>query len=362
LDQVASLYQSVFRAPRGASASPPGLRAYFERTLVCQPWADPDLPSLVYEGSDGRILGFIGAHVRHLKFNGVPLRLVCSGQLVADPEARGVGAILLRELLNGPQDVTITDGATSTVAEMWGRLTGDVASLRSVAWIRPFRPARAFGNLFLRHIGHEGWYPAARPVLSAFDRPVERRLKPDAPKGVTAAEELTPDDFLTYLPSVTKGLVLHVDYDVPYLRWLFAEMEQVRSRGPLARRLVRRGDEVIGWYVAYLPPGGLGQTQQVAAAPGAADAVIARLFFDAAEAGVAALSGRFEPALFEPLLRRHCVPRPTARALIHTNDPVVRCAVEQGKALLTRMDGEWWMGHHLEDVATITDIPRRQLR
>jgi GNAT superfamily N-acetyltransferase len=352
LDQVVSLYQSVFRTPRGRTDSPPALRAYFERTLVRQPWADPDLPSLVYEGPDGRVLGFIGAHVRRLKLDGEPLRLVCAGQLVSDPAAqrRGVGAILLRALLKGPQDVTITDGGTPTVAEMWGRLTGEVgASLRSVAWIRPFRPACALGDRFFRQIGHEDWYPAVLPVLGAFDRLVKRRLEPDAPAGVDAGEELTPGALLSHLPAVTEGLQLHVDYDRPYLEWLFDEMEQVRSRGPLARRLVRRGDAVIGWYVAYLPPNGLGQTLQVAALPGAVDAVVERLFFDAAEAGVAALAGRLEPALFEPLLKRHCVLRQVARALVHSSDPAVRCAVERGRALLTRMDGEWWMGYPLED-------------
>ena len=35
-------------------------------------------------------------------------------------------------------------------------------------------------------------------------------------------------------------------------------------------------------------------------------------------------------------------------ALIHARDPEVLHAVQAGRALLTRLEGEWWMGHHLE--------------
>ena len=48
LPQVASLFESVMRS--GGRTPPPLLAAYFERTLLDNPWADPEIPSLVYEG------------------------------------------------------------------------------------------------------------------------------------------------------------------------------------------------------------------------------------------------------------------------------------------------------------------------
>jgi hypothetical protein len=35
-------------------------------------------------------------------------------------------------------------------------------------------------------------------------------------------------------------------------------------------------------------------------------------------------------------------------ALIHSRNIDLLHAVQSGRALLTRLDGEWWMGHHLE--------------
>ena len=50
-------------------------------------------------------------------------------------------------------------------------------------------------------------------------------------------------------------------------------------------------------------------------------------------------------------------------ALINSRDPEVLHAVRAGRALLTRLEGEWWMGHHLEPfsgaAAASEDPPRR---
>jgi hypothetical protein len=77
LPTVASLFEAVMRS-RGRQP-PPRLAAYFARTWLDHPWADPEIPSLVYETPDGRILGFVGAHVRRLTFDGRPVRMVCPG-------------------------------------------------------------------------------------------------------------------------------------------------------------------------------------------------------------------------------------------------------------------------------------------
>src|SRR5215208_4444216 len=97
LPAVGDLYELVMRS--GRRRAPPGLPSYFERTMLDQPWADPGLPSLVYEGPGGRLLGFIGSHVRRARLDGRAIRVRCAGQLVSDPaeRRRGVGALLLRE-------------------------------------------------------------------------------------------------------------------------------------------------------------------------------------------------------------------------------------------------------------------------
>jgi hypothetical protein len=72
------------------------------------------------------------------------------------------------------------------------------------------------------------------------------------------------------------------------------------------------------------------------------------LFHDARANGSAALRGRLETRLLEPLARRRCILRYGGGFLVHSRDSRLLNAIAYGKALITRMDGEWWMGHHTE--------------
>ena len=56
---------------------------------------------------------------------------------------------------------------------------------------------------------------------------------------------------------------------------------------------------------------------QIAAVKGELGTVLDCLFVDAWHSGAAAIEGRLEPALYEPLSRRRCVLRCT-RALFHS--------------------------------------------
>jgi GNAT superfamily N-acetyltransferase len=344
---VAQLYQREVRA--SGSPPPAALVGCFERTLLDQPWSDPEIPSLVYEDDDGRVLGFVGAHVRRARLEGAEIRVVCAAQLLADPSVRrrGVGAVLLRDLLGGAQELSITDGATATVVAVWERLGGRTRFLQSIAWARVFRPAGAAARLLegrrRRMASH-----LLRPVATALDPVVHRRTRPGAPGDVDPPEELTVPMVLEHVGEVAARTRVRVDYDTPFLEWLFREMEAVSARGELVRRAVRRRGRLVGWYVAYLPRGGIGEAMQIAAVERGVETVLDCLFTDAWQRGVTALQGRLEPPLFEPLLERRCLLRWAERALAHSRDPEIAAAVAAGDAMLTRMDGEWWMGHHLD--------------
>src|SRR5712691_2027348 len=149
LPGVATLYEQVVRS--GTRSPPPRLAEYFERTFFEYPWADPEIPSLVYEDAGGRIVGFLGSHVRRLRLDGHPTRLACGGQLVVEPDVRttAVGAFLFRAYLAGPQDITITDGANESVRRMWAASGGETALLKSMVWTRTLRPIRYGGDYIL---------------------------------------------------------------------------------------------------------------------------------------------------------------------------------------------------------------------
>ena len=339
LPHVASLYELVMRS--GSRVAAPGLAEHLGRLLLDHPWVDAEIPSLVYESGRGEIVGLLGSHVRRGAFDGKPIRMACSGELVADSErgAPGVGALLLRRYLSGPQELTFTDGATDEVRALWETLGGSVNPLGSVGWMRVFRPA-GLGLAARRRSG--GLRAPLRAIARPFDSAARRSLVPVEPKG--SHEALTPALMLEH---ADREVRVRPDYDESFLGWLFAEMEAVKARGRLRRRLVRGVDGAVrGWFVYYLQPGGLSEVQAVVGD------VMDHLLWDAADGGSAAVRGRLEPSLISRVRGRGFWLRATEWQLVHSRDDQLRAAVALGDATLTRMEGEWWMGPHLESVGS----------
>jgi hypothetical protein len=164
------------------------------------------------------------------------------------------------------------------------------------------------------------------------------------------AERLTPSVLLDHLAVVANKVRLSLSYDSAYLKWLFAELSAVRTRGELVGSLIRdpRRRRVLGWYVYYLLPGGVSQVVQVAAAERDVGPVLDHLFHHASQGGSSIVRGRVEPALLEPLTRRRTRLRYTGMALMYSHQQSILGAIATGDCL-SRMDGEWWMGHHLLD-------------
>jgi hypothetical protein len=369
LNAVAALYQRVMRP--GVPTALPELRAFFERTLLDQPWADPELPSLVGV-QDGEIVAFLGSHVRRLSLNGRPGRLACSGQLVVEPSARNraMGALLLKRYMSGPQDVTITDGATDTVRAIWERLGGETAYLRCIDWVRVLRPWGAARAAVARSRSAHGAGPLGSSITRQLDRmtlPAARlalevaRSRRGAQRGRTrvpgsagsrpqpvTTEPLSPRDLADHVGALGDRLRLHVAYDEMFAGWLLGEVGRLKERGRLVARTVRDLRGVVGWFIYFLQPGGLSPVLQIGAPDESrAGTVIDALIDDAREGGAAVVHGRVEPMLLGPLASRRTMLHHTAGALIHARDPATAATAVSRHALLTRLEGEWWMGPHL---------------
>jgi len=358
LPQVVRLYEQIMRG----GVPQPGLVGFFERTLLDHPWADPEIPSLVYAEEDGTILGFVASSVRRMRFDGQPIRLGCSGHLLSHPDARkrAVGALLLRSYLDGPQDLTVSDGSTETVRRIWQGLGGDTVYLGCLSYIQVFRPWRLSADYLLNRPSLKTLEAVLGPVSSGLDAVTTllggRVLSPPKPEGSTRS--LTPALMLEHLPTVTASLRLHPDYDETYLEWLFGELAQVADRGTLwtageGRRSVRRGPlwaelverdgRALGWYVCHLRRGGFCRVLQVAAGEREVDTVFAHLAYRARERGASALYGRIEPGIFGPISTgRSLIRVHEGRLLAHARDRAILDALYSGRALLTRLDGEWW--------------------
>ncbi len=346
LPQVASLVE--LRLGSGSSTPSPGLEELLERTLLDQPWADPEIPSLVYvENSSPRLIrGFIASQVRRMRFDGQPIRVACVSHLVVDPRLRmPAGALLMRRMLHGSQELTLSDTGGEMTSEMWERLGGERVYAGCLRWFRLVRPWSyvTHQRLHLR-LGLAGGAGrasgAASRWLDASSRLTQHgRFRPRLP--TSTAEPLSPATLLEHLPSVTAGLRLVPAYDRPYLDWLFSELAR-KNRGQLVGALVKDDGRVRGWFLYYLRRGEIASVVSVAARD-AHDAaiVVDHLFRDAYARGAATVLGRLEPPLLPVLATRRCQLRPGNGQLIHSRTAEIRHAIQSGRSLLTELEGEW---------------------
>ncbi len=348
IEEVAVLYRFVdksdWRIP------PEELPTWLRRILFEHPWFDPEIPSLVYVDDSGEILGFIGSHARRMRFDGEPIRMAAAGPLIAHPDVRnrGVGAMLWRRYLTGPQQLTITDGASDAMRQIFELIGGQMMHPSSIAWARVFSPFSFAGNralgstVTLRHRVK----PWAQRMLPLLDVPAVRATgRFAAPAAIDTTDELlTPELLLEHLPRITRSLRLVPDYDEPFLEWLFAELHHNRTWGEPQRRLVRgKNGQVLGWYVYFVLPGEGCQVLHIAAHDRHAGAVLDNLFAHAVAHGGAAVQGRVEAHILAPLAHRGAFFGFSARSLVHCKDPDLLGAITSGHALLTRLEGEWWM-------------------
>jgi hypothetical protein len=184
----------------------------------------------------------------------------------------------------------------------------------------------------------ETWLPKGRP----------RAMHGSTWSGPLLAQPLTATDLVQQMALLSANLRCCLDYDESYVEWLWGEMRSVGTRGSLVGTLLLTGgQDVAGLYVYYLKRGGISQVMHVACA-GRPDDVLDHLFEHAQTNGAAAISGRVEPRLGGPLAERRCVFRYGSPVLVHSRHEGILDAVTSQRRSLTRMDGEWWMAHHLD--------------
>jgi len=349
---VAALYELVMRSGRSTPA--PGLAPYFERLFFDQPWADPEHPGLVAVDRDGKIVAFQGAHARKGRFDGRAIAITGLGQLVSHPDARtgAIGRALVRTQLAGPQDLTLTDTATPAVQRLGVMMGGTISHLSCIGWVRVMRPLQS-AQAFARSYREARRRPAAPRVMARLDRALTRSapaLSAPATPDVEA-EPLTPGGLVEHLSLVSDHLRLYVDYDEPYVEWLFTELRRMAGLGALLARLVRtRRGRPLGWYVCMLEPGGSCRVLQVAAPNRHVGQVLDHLMHEAWMAGAANVHGRVEPHLLEALATRRCLMLYRGGALLYGEPPMLG-AIATGNALLTRLDGEWWVQDQMVDLS-----------
>src|SRR3954447_11945555 len=198
--------------------------AFLAATALEHPWADPEIPSLVAI-EDGRVVGWIAAAVRRLRFEGREVRGVCCSHLVVDPASRSsaAGALLLGRLLAGPQELTWSDSANDPVLRMWRVYGGQIDHSRACDWMLVLRPLRWLTGIAAAFPRRRAATRELVPVAAfPFQALGARRGTARDPDPEITGEDAGPAEVAESWPGLTRKRRLQPEYDQAFLDHLFS--------------------------------------------------------------------------------------------------------------------------------------------
>lgn len=345
IDAVADLFERVYP---GAGPEPAARADHLREVLFENPWRDPLVPSWVAEES-GRAVGFQGTIARPMNFKGRALRVATVCQFLVDPERRRslIALQLIKACLSGVQDLTLADGANDLSARLWLGLGGKACLLHSLHWTRPLRPARHSLSLLQRRartLAPFAW--AGRPVAAALDAAFARvhpnRFHRADPAALT--QPLDTEAVLAQAPDAFTSSEMHPVYQAQSWRWLIDQAARKTRHGALRARMVSVQGGVVGWFLYYVERGGVAEVLQCAARPGHWPTVLRSLFADAWGQGAVTAHGRLDPGALQVSSEHHCwLRREGPWTLAHARDPELLACLHRGDAMISRLEGEWWL-------------------
>jgi hypothetical protein len=341
IPQVARVHQAAFRL-----GDSPAYHDYFTRVFLQNPAGEGPLPSLVYEDSDGRVVGFVGIVPRRVVMNGHHYQAVVSSQFIVDPTSHvGLVAVrLARAYLEGPQDLSIADEANDVSRKIWEGLGGTTALLLSLYWTRPLRPARLAISYLRQRRGFRLLAAAASPLARVADTLATRlpgsHFRQSQPSA--SADDLCAPTVLAHMPEVCGSASLRVQYDDRTFKWLLDRAANRTAGGRLLNATLRNGQNMLGWYICHLGRDGIADVAQLAATPSSIHEVLDHLFHHAWREGAVAVTGRLDPRFMEALSDKYCLfHRRGPWVLIKANTPELLRSFETGDTCFSRLDGEW---------------------
>lgn len=341
---IATLY---FRAMRGQSGQPSAaLSKYFCEVLLGNPWATPDIPSLVCL-ENGKLIAALGIVPRPMEFRGENIVAATLTQFMVDPDHRRSAAAiqLLRRCFQGPQNMTWVDGASDPVDRFHKACGSLPAYFYSLAWTRVLRPFET-GRGFLLRLGttgkilHRAAFLAARPAdFLAARLPIFQPPRPALSFRAASTEEL-----FVCIQEIGWREPLKPRYDSASFAWLAAQVQALPS-GQFRTLIVHDAAGLrCGWLAyfakrdstAYLLQLGIRRADHF-------EPVLHVLFADAWDQGCTVVKGPARPEHLTTLTKNHCMLRHTgSSALIHSRNADLVNTVRLGDAALSGLDGERW--------------------
>jgi len=346
---VLNLHQRVLGKSGGQSGAARREKA-FRELYICSPMQNSLIRPLVYQERDGRIAGFLGVLMRPLSYKGKTFQCAVSAHFCVDPASRGfAGAQLLTAYMEGPQDLSIADEANDTTRKLWHWFGGDVVLLRSLSWTLPLRPFRLGLQFTAKRAPNVARaLPLLRPLASMAEGLTSwSHASLRAPAAGLIGEPLDAETMLQCQAEFRDAGTLQPCYTAESLKWILDRVASHPSKGPLRKVLVRGPEgRVAGWYLYCVRKGEIGQVLQVISRPQDTGAVLQHLAHDASTQGAIAVTGALDANLYQAVLNRLSFIRHNCWMLVHSKHHELLDAFHQGKAQLTRLEGEW--SQHLE--------------
>lgn len=343
LPEVASLFM---RRMHGKPVQGPvALQNHFRDIFLTNPWATPDIYSRVYFNK-GQVAGFLGVVPRHMEFEGKPIRVAATGQMMAD---RGPAALeMLANLFKGPQDLVFGDGASELAHRVFVGVGGYAANLYSFNWLRPLRVVQTVRNYLDRaggmvRLAGGAVALAAVPIEFLMSKlPVEALRKPQSP---LTTQWVDVDKLFEAIQKIGWRERLKPVYEQASFRWLIAEMRNSPAEFLMAT-LSNPDGVMVGWYVmAVEKSGGPAHLFQLGVQKeNLFDDAFRAVLRDAWNKGASSLKGGGMPQYLTSLTTQYCLFRHANTCVnFHTRDAKLRETIYSGKAALSRLEGESWM-------------------
>ncbi len=348
-ERVANLFQIVMKSSQAPASA--ALIDYFIAHYLEGPFVDPDIPSLIYVDPDGTIDGFAGANVQPMLFDGKTIRAVIAGNLMVRDHKKNpmAGARLIRQILTGPQDVTLSETASDETLAMWRQLHGAILDRHSLEYVRVLRPAEFGLDLIATRLG-------AVRVLMPLMRLVDRAaVKKDEqvrwtglplgfkPKAGLVARPVAPEAFADYVKSVLARDAAVPVWSSKELGALVAEaMDKPGWGKPHLCETVTHGGKRIGGFLMHFAGAGPARVVDLFYEKGQAGPVLDAVFIYARDLGATAVEGRTNPVLLNALLNRRVVFSHESASIIDTKHPALLEAFEAGRVHFTGLVGERW--------------------
>lgn len=346
---VANLFQTeMLGRPLPA---PPTLTDYFIGHFLDGPLTDPDIPPLVCCSPDGTIEGFAGIVTQPMTFEGRSLRAAIVGTLMVRDHGRApmTGARLLRRIIAGPQDLTLSETAGDASLAMWRQMGGAVLDRHSLQYIRVLRPA----EFALDMLGNR--LRAARvlmPIAGAIDKllgkkdgPIRWTGLPSSfrPQGGVMARPTTAQAFAAFAQQVLSSRSVDLAWSHETLMHIVAQAMDKPNWGQAHLcEVVTRSGKQIGCFLIHFGKKGPARVVDLFHAPHQEGVVLDALFAHAQELGAASVQGRTTPQTLNALLGRRVIFAHESASVIDTHDPRLLDAFASGQAHFNGLVGERW--------------------